>query len=105
MAQTLFPWGRQPRGLPADWPRDAAGEPEAPALVSQAPEGTLAGMTASLLTAYGIPVFVRDQGDGTLARVVLGGSAYASELYVPASRKEEALELLAAQPQPDDGEA
>ena len=105
MAQTISPWGRQPRSIPADWPRDAAGEPEAPALVSRAPEGALAGMTASLLTAYGIPVFVRDQGDGTLARVVLGGSAYASELYVPASRKDEALELLAAQPLPDDGEA
>ncbi len=105
MAQTLFPWGRQSRSLPADWPQNAAGEPEAPALVSQAPEGTLASMPASLLTAYGIPVFIRDQGDGTLARVVLGGSAYASELYVPVSRKEEAMELLAAQPKPNDEEA
>ena len=101
MEQNLPIWGRTVRGLPQDWPLDAAGNPEAPALLLAQPESGLAGMTANMLSAFGVPVYQHYEDDGALARVVLGGSAYRVKLYVPASRLEEAQALLEAPPQED----
>lgn len=91
-------WGREARGIPENWPRNGVGEPELPVLLTNLPEGGVAAMTANMLQAYGIPVFQRYQDDGSFARVLFGGSAYGVGLFVPASRQEEARQLLEAVP-------
>ena len=45
-------------------------------------------------SSYDIPVLRRYEKDGTLGKVVLGFSGYGVQLYVPASRLEEARELM-----------
>lgn len=91
-------WGQARRGIPKNWPVDAAGRRELPALVTHLQEGPLADLTRNMLEAYGIPVVEIYQEDGTFARVLFGASAYGVGLFVPASRQEEARSLLESAP-------
>lgn len=98
MSNSDLTWGRSQQGLPENWPVGAGGKPEHPALVTHLSEGSTAEMAANLLEAYDIPVLRQYQEDGAFARVLFGSSAYGVELYVPASRQSEAVELLASVP-------
>lgn len=76
------------------WPRDADGKPEQAARVCHQSElDGMADLTLSLLESFGIPAFK----DGTQGKVVLGFAGLGVDIYVPASRLEEAQTLLAAQ--------
>lgn len=88
-------WGRVDHGLLDRWPKDDAGDLEAPALLKDLQDtGGIADMTVAQLEAYGIPVLKKYDGESSLGRVVLGFSGYGVSLYVPASRLEEARGLL-----------
>ena len=51
-----------------------------------------ADITVSMLQGYGIPAFK----DGTLGKVIFGFAGRGVDIYVPASRLEDARELLSA---------
>jgi hypothetical protein len=92
-------WGRARRGVPENWPVNGGGQREEPAQAAHLPEGPVADMTRNMLEAYGIPVLEIYRMDGGFARVLFGASAYGVELFVPASRQEEARALLAGVPE------
>ena len=56
----------------------------------------------SLLSAYGVPCFKYYDREGGAGKVINGFSGFGVSLYVPASRLEEAQELLTAQPVEDE---
>ena len=86
-------WARSPRGLPAGWPLDEGGQPErAERLVLQSELGGMADLTLSLLEGYGIPAFK----SGSQGKVIFGFAGLGVDIYVPASRLEEAQSLLTA---------
>lgn len=88
-AKDFWAFGRR---HPSDgWPKDASGEPEkAVKLTLRSELNSSADITLSILESCGIPAFkVGDQG-----RVVLGFTGLGVEIYVPASRLEEAQALL-----------
>lgn len=83
--------------LLARWPKDEAGEPEAPAFLMNFPElDGIADMTAAMLEAYGIPVLKEHRWGGALDRLYFGCARSGADLYVPPSRLEEARALLEA---------
>ena len=57
-----------------------------------------ADMRLSMLSAYGIPCFKYYAKEGGAGKVINGFSGYGADLYVPASRLEEARALLNAEP-------
>lgn len=88
-------WAKSQRGLPDAWPYTAAGEPEQAAkLVLQSELDANADITISMLHSCGIPAFK----DGTLGKVIFGFAGRGVDIYVPASRLEEAQALLATTP-------
>ncbi len=80
-------------GVP--WPTDEAGEPEEPVLLTEMSD---AGMDCQLLLSrlqfYTIPSVTRYPGAGGLGKIILGFSGYGVQVFVPASRLEEASWLL-----------
>ena len=77
------------------WGRAEDGGYETPAFLTDALEaGGEAELLCQMLRSYDIPVLRRYEKDGTLGKVVLGFSGYGVQLYVPASRLEEARELM-----------
>ena len=52
----------------------------------------------NMLEAYGIPCLRVYPGDGSFGRVVLGMSGLGTDIYVPASKAEEANALCNAEP-------
>ena len=81
------------------WPKDAQGQDEKAVLLMQtfdSPADT--DMIISLLAAYGIPCFKYYAKEGGAGKVINGFSGYGADLYVPASRLEEARALLNAEP-------
>ena len=86
-----------------DWPIDAQGEKEKAVLLTSTFDSTAdADMLISLLAAYRIPCFKYFDYEGGAGKVINGFSGYGASLYVPASRLEEAQELLTAQPVEDE---
>lgn len=84
-------------GAELTWPVDEAGQKEQAVLLQHAFDSLDdADMTVSLLTAYGIPCFKHYAKEGAAGKVINGFSGFGAELYVPASRAEEALALLSA---------
>ena len=95
MDQAKDYWGRAEQDLLDRWPKDGNGEFEPPAFLTDAVEaGGEAELLCQMLRSYDIPVLRRYEKDGTLGKVVLGFSGYGVQLYVPASRLEEARELM-----------
>ena len=85
------------------WPKDAAGQDEKAVLLKQTFDSAAdADMVISLLSAYGIPCFKYYDREGGAGKVISGFSGFGVSLYVPASRLEEAQELLTAQPVEDE---
>lgn len=84
------------------WPRDAAGQDEKAILLASTFDSPAdADTIISLLSAYGVPCFKYYDREGGAGKVISGFSGYGVSLYVPASRLEEARELLAATPVED----
>ncbi len=84
------------------WPRDAAGQDEKAVLLASTFDSPAdADTVISLLSAYGVPCFKYYDREGGAGKVINGFSGYGVSLYVPASRLEEARELLAATPVED----
>lgn len=85
------------------WPKDAAGQDEKAVLLKQTFDSAAdADTVISLLSAYGIPCFKYYDREGGAGKVINGFSGFGVSLYVPASRLEEAKELLTAQPVEDE---
>lgn len=81
--------------LLARWPQRADGQPESPAFLANLQDvGGIADMSVALLESFGIPVLKKYREGGGAGRIVLGFSGYGADLYVPASRLEEAKALL-----------
>lgn len=82
-----------------EWPLDEQGEREQAVLLKDALDYLSdADMTISFLAAYGIPCFKHYAHEGGAGKVINGFSGYGAGLYVPASKLEEARELLEAEP-------
>lgn len=95
MDQAKDYWAQAEKDLLDRWPKGEDGEYESPAFLTDAAEaGGQADLLCQMLRSYGIPVLRRYEKDGTLGKVVLGFSGYGVKLYVPASRLEEARELM-----------
>ena len=93
MEQARDFWATAGRSLVDRWPKDAGGQPEkAEKLIWQPELDGMADITLSLLEGFGIPAFKV----GTQGKVVLGFAGLGVEIYVPASRLEEAKALLEA---------
>ena len=76
------------------WPKDAEGQMEqAERLALQSELDSMADITISMLESFGIPAFKV----GTQGKVLLGFAGLGVDIYVPASRLEEAQSLLTAQ--------
>ena len=85
------------------WPKDAAGQDEKAVLLKQTFHSAAdADTVISLLSAYGVPCFKYYDREGGAGKVISGFSGFGVSLYVPASRLEEAQELLTAQPVEDE---
>ena len=96
-------WAFGPDG--PQWPVDGSGQKEkAVRLMNSFDSAADSDMTISLLAAYGIPCFKYYDLDGGAGNVINGFSGYGAGLYVPASRREEAEEILQAEPVTDDNE-
>ena len=79
------------------WPTNEKGEKEQAALLTNGFDNLSdVDMTVSLLTAYGIPCFKHYDKEGTAGKVINGFSGFGADVYVPASRVEEAMALLSA---------
>ena len=81
------------------WPVNDAGEKEQAVILEQVFDSAAdADMKLSMLAAYGIPAFKYYDKEGGAGKVINGFSGFGASLYVPASRLEEAQELLRAEP-------
>ena len=86
-------WAKSDKTLPARWPRDGSGQPEKAARLDiQWELDSRADLTVSLLESCGIPAFQ----NGSLGKVLGGFAAQGVEIWVPASRLEEAQAILDA---------
>lgn len=88
-------WGKTlPGELYERWPKDDSGQPEEPKYLCRCNSVDFeADMRIGMLEAYGIPCLRLYPGDGSFGKVVLGMSGLGVELYVPASRLDEARAL------------
>lgn len=93
MEQAKDFWSMADHSLLERWPTDADGKPEkAEKLILQSELDGIADITLSMLESFGIPAFKV----GTQGKVILGFAGLGVEIYVPASRLEEAKTLLEA---------
>ena len=93
MEQARDFWAMADRSLLNRWPKGADGQPEKAEKLTWQPElGGMADILLSMLEGCGIPAFKV----GTQGTVVLGFAGLGVEIYVPASRLEEATALLEA---------
>ena len=93
MEQARDFWAMADRSLLDRWPKGADGQPEKAEKLTWQPElGGMADILLSMLEGCGSPAFKV----GTQGKVVLGFAGLGVEIYVPASRLEEATALLEA---------
>lgn len=89
-------WARADRNLLKDWPKDGNGQPvQAARLDIQWELDSRADITVSMLKSFGIPAFQ----SGSLGKILGGFASQGVEIYVPASRLEEAHALLTSTPE------
>ena len=94
MEQAKDFWALHGQDPMENWPKDADGTPEPPAKLTQQSElDSMADITISMLSSYGIPAFKV----GTVGKVLMGFAGLGVEIYVPASRLEEAQMLFHAE--------
>jgi len=88
-------WGKAGRDLPERWPRQADGTPEQGVFLTHRMEWNCeVELLERMLRDYGIPVRAERGHYGSLGRVVMGFSGEGVDLYVPASKLEDARDLL-----------
>lgn len=86
-------WAQADRDLLETWPRDDQGRPEQAArLAIQWELDSMADITLSMLQGWGIPAFK----SGSLGKILGGFASQGVEIFVPASRLEEARALMEA---------
>ena len=92
---TDLEWGRALTGeLLARWPKDGNGDPEEPAFLCNCKNLDMGDeLKINMLEAYSIPCLRMYPGDGGFGRVVLGMSGQGTDIYVPKSLLEDAIEL------------
>ena len=91
MEQARDFWAMADKSLLDRWPKGADGQPEKAEKLTWQPElGGMADILLSMLEGCGVPAFKV----GTQGKVVLGFAGLGVEIYVPASRLEEARALL-----------
>ena len=96
MAEPLnIGWGREKHGgLPERWPKDDAGVSEEPVLLCRCNNLDMSDrLRVNMLEAYGIPCLCIDPGNGSFGRVIMGMSGQGTEIYVPKSLYNDAIEL------------
>ena len=77
------------------WPKGPDGTPdEAVFLLREGDFASCAGVTLSLLESCGIPYLTRRSGAGQIGFIYGGFSQEGVDIYIPASRLEEARQLL-----------
>ena len=89
-------WGRYiPGELLSRWPRDEAGEPEAPVYLCHCrPLDMEEALTVSRMESYGIPCLRQYPNNGDFGRLIIGVSGPGVDIYVPASLWADACQLL-----------
>lgn len=89
-------WGRYiPGELLERWPRDEAGEPEAPVYLCHCkPLDMEEALTVARMESYGIPCLRQYPNNGDFGRLIIGVSGPGVDIYVPASLWADACELL-----------
>lgn len=94
-------WGKQlPGELQDKWPKDSSGEFEEPVFLKHCSSTDLEDeLLSNMLGAYGIPSVKSYPNDGRLGRVILGISGTGSDIFVPASMLEDAIELCKGAPE------
>lgn len=76
------------------WPKDERGEPVVPAFLCNCKNLDLGDeLIINMLEAYGIPCLRRYPGDGGFGKLIIGKSGQGTDIYVPESLLEDALEL------------
>lgn len=88
-------WGRAiQEELLSRWPKDENGQPEKPAFLCNCKNLDMGDeLRINMLEAYNIPCLRMYPGDGGFGRVVLGMSGQGTDIYVPESLLEDAIEL------------
>ena len=87
-----------------NWPKDGRGEPVPPVFLQHVSGGPLdTELTINLLEAYGIPVVTQYPNNGEFGKVILGMSGAGIDIFVPATMKEDALNILSADIVEEDG--
>ncbi len=88
-------WGRRITGeLYKRWPKDENGEPEEPVFLTHCMSLDMSDeMLCNMLEAYGIPCVKQYPSDGDFGRLILGMSGPGTDIYVPKSMYEDALNL------------
>ena len=75
-------------------------QPKAPdegtALLVTVYDNVQLSMVRSLLEAESIPYLIRERGSGSAVKIVMGVSSFGSDVYVPASKIEQATDAIAA---------
>lgn len=89
-------WGRyMPGELLSRWPRDEAGELEAPVYLCHCrPFDTEESLTVARMESYGIPCLRQYPNNGDFGRLIIGVSGPGVDIFVPASLWADACELL-----------
>lgn len=88
-------WSRGPvSGVPENWPKDQAGEPEEPVFLCNCRSFGMADqLKVNMLEGYGIPCLKIFPGNGSFGKLILGFSGQGTDLYVPKSLYQDAIEL------------
>lgn len=78
-----------------EWPVELDGSPEPPALLTHVSTYDMNGdIVVGMLRSFGIPVTTSHPNNGDFDMVLHGMSISGADIYVPASRLEEAKALL-----------
>ena len=95
MDELNIQWGRTDiGGLLDKWPKDENGRPEEPVFLCNCGNNDMGDtLRINMLEAYGIPCVTRYPGDGCFGKLVLGMSGQGTDIFVPRSMLEDALQL------------
>lgn len=76
------------------WPKDENGEPEEPAFLCRCRNNDLSDVIrANMLEGFEIPCLLLYPGDGSFGKVILGMSGEGTDIYVPKSLLDDAVQL------------
>ena len=89
----------------ANWPEDENGNPVEPAFLEHLGANEMeVELELSLFRAYGIPVICRRPNDGDFGRLVLGFSGPGTDLFVPKTMLEDAMNIMSGDIEPEETE-